>query len=165
MITPLQTSPISGNPPRAFSLLRGTTHKKSCHSSDPTLAILSRHGGAMSLTIDDLGQRSCDRRRTSHGAPARSHQLILAPFAPLFSHRVWRHAQLLLLDASLAPRARTVTATLGGMGMAPEQRFTNDHRGLNRATGSTCQGGRMLWGLLMTWLVPRGAKNGGWLAG
>jgi hypothetical protein len=29
--------------------------------------------------------------------------LVLAPFAPLFSHWVWLHAQLLLLGAILAP--------------------------------------------------------------
>jgi hypothetical protein len=38
--------------------------------------------------------------------------LVLAPFAPLFSHRVWLHAQLLLLGAILTPGARTVTAAL-----------------------------------------------------
>jgi hypothetical protein len=36
--------------------------------------------------------------------------LVLAPFAPLFSDRVWRHAQVLLLGAMLAPGARTVRA-------------------------------------------------------
>jgi hypothetical protein len=34
--------------------------------------------------------------------------LVLAPFAPLFSQRVWRHAQVLLLGAMLTPGARTV---------------------------------------------------------
>jgi hypothetical protein len=29
--------------------------------------------------------------------------LVLAPFAPLFSHRVWLHAQLLLLGAIPVP--------------------------------------------------------------
>jgi hypothetical protein len=41
---------------------------------------------------------------------------VLAPFAPLFSHRVWRHAQVLLLGAILASRAHTVTAALRVMG-------------------------------------------------
>ena len=31
--------------------------------------------------------------------------LVLAPFAPLFSQRVWLHAQLLLVRANLAPSA------------------------------------------------------------
>jgi hypothetical protein len=51
--------------------------------------------------------------------------LVLAPFAPLFSHRVWLHAQVLLVGAMLAPRARTVTAALRVMGLAAECRFTN----------------------------------------
>jgi hypothetical protein len=37
--------------------------------------------------------------------------LVLAPFAPLFSQRVWGHVQVLLMGAILTPRARTVTTT------------------------------------------------------
>src|SRR5918996_3837527 len=83
--------------------------------------------------------------------------LILAPFAPLFSARVWRHAQVLLLGAMLTPGTRTVTAALEAMGLAAERRFTNYHRVLNRATWSARQGGRILLGLLITQLVPAGA--------
>lgn len=83
--------------------------------------------------------------------------LVLAPFAPLFSQRVWLHAQLLLLGAMLAPRARTVTAALRVMGLALERRFTSYHRVLNRATWSARQGSRILLGLLITCLVPPGA--------
>ena len=83
--------------------------------------------------------------------------LVLAPFAPLCSHRVWCHAQWLLLGAILAPRARTVTAALRVMGLATERRFTNYHRVLNRATWSTRQAGRILLGWLITVLVPAGA--------
>ena len=61
---------------------------------------------------------------------------MLAPFAPLFSRRVWCHAQWLLRGAILAPGARTVTASWRVMGLAMEHRFTNDHRELNRATWS-----------------------------
>src|SRR6266540_6586169 len=80
--------------------------------------------------------------------------LVLAPFAPLFSHLVWPHAQLLLLGAILAPGTRTVTAALRVMGLATERHFTNDHRVLNRATWSARQGSRILLGLLITLLVP-----------
>jgi hypothetical protein len=83
--------------------------------------------------------------------------LVLAPFAPLFSQRVWLHAQVLLVGAMLAPGARTVTATLRVMGLAAERRFTNYHRVLNRATWSARQGSRMLLGILITRLVPAGA--------
>ena len=69
--------------------------------------------------------------------------LVLAPFAPLFSQRVWLHAQRLLLGAMLAPGARTVTAALRVMGLATERGFTNDHWVLNRATWSARQGSRM----------------------
>jgi hypothetical protein len=82
--------------------------------------------------------------------------LVLAPFAPLFSHRVWLHAQLLLLGAVLASGPRTVTATLRVMGLARERHFTNYHRVLNRATWSARQAGRILLGLLVTCLVPPG---------
>jgi DDE superfamily endonuclease len=82
---------------------------------------------------------------------------LLAPFAPLFSARVWRHAQLLLLGAILAPGARTVTAALRVMGLAREDHFTNYHRVLNRATWSARYGSRILVGLLITLLVPPGA--------
>jgi hypothetical protein len=83
--------------------------------------------------------------------------LVLAPFAPLFSDRVWLHAQVLLLGAMLAPGARTVTTALRVMGLAAERHFTNYHRVLNRATWSARQGSRMLLGLLITLLVPPGA--------
>jgi hypothetical protein len=83
--------------------------------------------------------------------------LVLAPFAPLFSHRVWLHAQVLLLGAILAPGPRTVTAALRAMGLAAERHFTNDHRVLNRAIWSGRQGSRILLGVLITLLVPSGA--------
>jgi DDE superfamily endonuclease len=83
--------------------------------------------------------------------------LVLAPFAPLFSQRVWRHAQVVLLGAMLAPGARTVTAALRVMGLSCERHFTNYHRVLNRATWSALQGSQILLGLLITLLVPPGA--------
>ena len=83
--------------------------------------------------------------------------LVLAPFAPLFSHRVWLHAQLLLLGAMLAPGVRTVTAALRVMGLATEHRFTSYHRVLNRAAWSARHGSRILLELLVTCLVPPGA--------
>ncbi len=83
--------------------------------------------------------------------------LVGAPVAPLFSPRVWRHVQVLLLGAMLAPGARTVTAALRGMGLGCERHFINDHRVLNRATWSIRQSGRMLLGWLMTSLMPAGA--------
>jgi hypothetical protein len=72
--------------------------------------------------------------------------LVLAAFAPLFSERVWGHAQVLLLGAMLTPGPRTVTAALRVMGLAMERQFTNDHRVLNRATWSALRGSQILLG-------------------
>jgi hypothetical protein len=83
--------------------------------------------------------------------------LVLAPFAPLFSPRVWLRAQVLLVGAILTPGIRTVTAALRVMGLAGEHHFPNDHRVLNRATWSARHGSRILLGLLITALVPAGA--------
>jgi DDE superfamily endonuclease len=82
---------------------------------------------------------------------------VLAAFAPLFSERVWGHAQVLLLGAILTPGPRTVTAALRVMGLAMERHFTNYHRVLNRATWSALRGSQILLGLLITCLVPAGA--------
>src|SRR5262245_47638708 len=102
-------------------------------------------------------QSSCSRRR--HAMPHLPDTIIqvLAPFVPLFSDRVWLHAQVLLLGAMLTPGARTVTAALRVMGLATERHFTNYHRVLNRATWSARQGSRILLGVLITLLVPPGA--------
>src|SRR5438034_733096 len=75
--------------------------------------------------------------------------LVVAPFAPLFSARVWRQAQVLLLGAMLTPGPRTVTGALQVMGLALERHFTNDHWVLNRATWSARHGSRILLGLLI----------------
>ena len=47
----------------------------------------------------------------------------LAPFAPLFSKRIWQHAQLLLIGAILAPGRRTVSSALRAMGLDQYKRF------------------------------------------
>ena len=47
--------------------------------------------------------------------------------------RTWRHAELLLIGAILAPGKRTVTSLLRIAGLGRERRFTNYHRVLNRA--------------------------------
>jgi DDE superfamily endonuclease len=81
----------------------------------------------------------------------------LAPFAQLFSDRIWRHAQVLVLGAILAPGKRTVSSCLRVMGLAWEAHFTNYHRVLNRATWSALQASQILLGLLIRVLVPPGA--------
>ena len=44
--------------------------------------------------------------------PASTRAVVMA-FAPLFSARVWGHAQVLLIGAILAPAQRTVAAPCG----------------------------------------------------
>ena len=80
--------------------------------------------------------------------PARFAGLILA-FAPLFVHRSWRHAQILLVGAILMPGQRTMTSVLRIMGRAQERRFVNVHRIFNRAAWSPRIGSRILLGLLV----------------
>jgi len=83
--------------------------------------------------------------------------VLLAPFAQLFSERVWLHAQVLVLGAILAPGKRTVSSCLRVMGLAWESHFTNYHRVLNRAKWSALQAGKILLGVIVTVLVPAGA--------
>jgi len=61
---------------------------------------------------------------------------LIVKFAPLFSKRVWEHAQVLVVGALLAPGQRTVTAVLRVMGVSQEVHFQKYPRGLNRAQGS-----------------------------
>src|SRR5262245_33146897 len=58
--------------------------------------------------------------------------LLLAPFAPLFSRRVWRHAPVLVAGTILAPGRRTVAAALRATGLEQDQRFERCHRVLSR---------------------------------
>jgi hypothetical protein len=58
---------------------------------------------------------------------------VLAPFAPLFSKRVFQHAQALVAGALLAPGRRTVSSALRAMGLDQEKRFHRYHRVLREA--------------------------------
>jgi hypothetical protein len=83
--------------------------------------------------------------------------VLLAPFAQLFSDRVWLQAQVLVVGAMLAPGNRTVSSCLRVVGLAGESHFTNYHRVLNRAQWSMLQAGKILLGVLVTVFVPPGA--------
>src|SRR5215208_3208102 len=80
----------------------------------------------------------------------------LAPFAPLFSKRVWGHVQVLLAGTILAPGKRTVTSALRAVGLEEERQFCRYHRVLNRAAWSGKETARVLLGLLVDALVPHG---------
>src|SRR6195952_3416591 len=87
--------------------------------------------------------------------PARFAAIILA-FAPLFVHRSWRHAQLLLIGAILTPGRGTVTSVLRILGRAQERRFVNVPRILTRAAWCPRSGSRILLGMLISAFAPRG---------
>ena len=87
--------------------------------------------------------------------PSRFAAVILT-FAPLFLQRSWRHAEVLLMGAILAPGQRTVTSILRITGMARERRFVNYHRVLNRVAWCPCTASRLLLGLLVAAFVPAG---------
>ncbi len=82
---------------------------------------------------------------------------LLAPFTPLFSKSVWRHARLLLAGAILAPGKRTVASALRAVGLENERRFCRYHRVLSRAVWSSKEGSRVLLGLLIKAFVAEGA--------
>jgi len=81
---------------------------------------------------------------------------VLARFVPLFSERVWRHVQLLVAGAILAPGKRTVASTLRAVGLQDERRFCRYHRVLSRAVWSSREASRVLLGLLVEAFMPEG---------
>jgi hypothetical protein len=87
--------------------------------------------------------------------PARFAAVILA-FAPLFVHRSWQHARVLLVGAILTPGRRTVASVLRITGRSHERRFVNYHRVLSRAAWCPRTGARTLLGLLVDAFVPSG---------
>ena len=87
--------------------------------------------------------------------PARFAATILS-FAPLFRDRSWRHAEVLLIGAILAPGKRTVTSLLRILGLSRERRFVNYHGVLNRARWSERGAARLLLRLLLAAFVPSG---------
>jgi DDE superfamily endonuclease len=80
---------------------------------------------------------------------------VLPPFAPRFSHRVWVHAQLLILGAMLSPVPRTALTSLRHIGLITKHHFIHDRRVLNRAIWLARHESQILSGSLITLLVPR----------
>src|SRR5690242_815579 len=88
--------------------------------------------------------------------PACFASLILT-FAPVFvQQRTWRHAELLLIGAILAPGKRTVTSLVRIAGCGRERRFTNYHRVLTRAAWDGRTAARLLLGPLIAVFAPSG---------
>ena len=85
-----------------------------------------------------------------------AYSTLICRFARVFSARVWRHAQVLLVGAILAPGKRTVTSALRVMGLSDEEHFQNYHRVLSRAVWSSVEVSRILLMLLVDIFVPQG---------
>lgn len=81
---------------------------------------------------------------------------VIVGFAPVSAERVWRPAQVLLMEAILAPGRRPVTAALRAMGLPEGRHFSNYHRVLNRTVWSSLAASRVLLGLLVTAFAPTG---------
>jgi hypothetical protein len=81
---------------------------------------------------------------------------VLAPFAPLFSKRVFEHVQVLLMGTVLAPGKRTVSSALKAMGLDQQNQFHRYHRVLSRAKWSGMEVSRVLLELLVEAFVPEG---------
>lgn len=86
--------------------------------------------------------------------PAMLH--LLAPFAPLFSRRVWCHTLVLVAGTLLGPGKRTICAALRAMGLSQPKRFARYHRVLNRAKWSRLAVARVLLGVLVATCAPGG---------
>jgi DDE superfamily endonuclease len=81
---------------------------------------------------------------------------ILAPFAPLFSERVFEHVQVLMAGAILTPGKRTVSSALRAMGLDQQKSFHRYHRVLSRAKWSSMEASRTLLDSLVEAFVPEG---------
>ena len=81
---------------------------------------------------------------------------LIVAFALLFSKPVFKHAQVLLVGALLAPGKRTVTSALRVMGLSNDAHFQNYHRVLNRALWSSLAASRILLSLLVAAFAPKG---------
>ena len=82
--------------------------------------------------------------------------VVILTFAPLFLQRSWRHAEVLLTGAILAPGRRTVASVLRITGLARERHFVNYHRVLNRAAWCPRTAARLLLDLLVAAFAPAG---------
>ncbi len=81
---------------------------------------------------------------------------VLAPFAPLFSERVFEHVQVLIAGAILTPGKRTVSSALRAMGLDQQKTFHRYHRVLSRAKWSSMEASRVLLDSLVEAFVPEG---------
>lgn len=82
---------------------------------------------------------------------------LIVGFAPLFPKPAWKHVQVLLAGALLAPGKRTVTPALRVCGLSRARHFQTYHRVLDRACWSSRAASRVLLGPLGQAFAPAGA--------
>ncbi len=88
--------------------------------------------------------------------PADEFVRVIIPFQKLFSKPVFRHVQLLLMGAVLAPGKRTVSAVLRILGLKEEKNFHKYHRVLSLVEWRALEAGRILLKLLLACFLPVG---------
>jgi hypothetical protein len=81
----------------------------------------------------------------------------LAPFAPLFSERLFEHVQVLMAGAILTPGKRTLSSALPAMGLDQRRTIHRYHRVLSRAKWSSMEASRILLDSLVETFLPEGA--------
>lgn len=88
--------------------------------------------------------------------PADEFARVIIPFEKLFSKPVFRHVQLLLMGAVLAPGKRTVSAVLRVLGLKQEKNFHKYHRVLSLVEWRALEAARILLKLLLASFLPVG---------
>ncbi len=88
--------------------------------------------------------------------PADEFVRVIIPFQRLFSKPVFRHVQLLLMGAVLAPGKRTVSAVLRILGLKEEKNFHKYHRVLSLVEWRALEAARILLKLLLACFLPAG---------
>lgn len=81
---------------------------------------------------------------------------VVSAFSPLFSRRVFRSVEVLLIGAILTPGRRTIASVLRIMGLQHTRQFQTYHRVLNRAQWSSRQAAQVLLRVLVTCFAPNG---------
>lgn len=81
---------------------------------------------------------------------------LMIPFAPIFTKRVFHHAQVLVVGAILAIGKRTVSQALRVCGLSRAKNFQTYHRVLNRAVWSGLEASRLLLMVLIGVFAPQG---------
>jgi hypothetical protein len=78
----------------------------------------------------------------------------ISVFAPMFSRKVFKHVQTLLMGSLLVVGRRTVCSALRAVGLEHEKQFHKFHRVLSKAKWSSHQGSRILLDVLVHVFIP-----------